>query len=84
VSGDRVIDLAEVAAEIQRRDHLILRPVLDRLAFLQAEGLAGWAVLVLPHHVAVGATDVCGVPVVRADVSEPMVGLPGRDPRIGP
>jgi hypothetical protein len=47
---------------------------LDRLA---EQALAEGAVFILPPGVIPGVTHVYGTPVVRADVEQPMVAVPG-------
>ncbi|MGI5171895.1 hypothetical protein ACQEU3_46890 [Spirillospora sp. CA-253888] len=50
-----------------------LRSMLDRL---REHGLDDGAVLVLPEDMAPGVTQVFGLPVVRAAVPHPLIGLP--------
>jgi hypothetical protein len=57
-------------------DFIHIAKLRIKLARLGELGLGDRAVLVLPDHVLAGATSTCGVPVVHADVHEPMIGLP--------
>lgn len=55
-----------------------LRPLAVMLDRVQTALLAEGAVWVWPHGFVPEVTNYSGLPVVRADVPEPMLGLPGE------
>lgn len=69
------IPMADDYGEFQRI--IGLRIKLDRLV---TQGLGGGAVFVLPDDILPGVTAAYGMPVVRAPVAKPMLGIPADDP----
>ena len=55
-----------------------MAPLLVKRDQLRAQGLGDGAVLILPPGILAGVTQAYGMPVIRADVPEPMIGLPGE------
>ncbi|MFD0855172.1 hypothetical protein ACFQ07_23235 [Actinomadura adrarensis] len=68
MSSDAMADFGEFAE---------LAPVLVTLSRLQDKGLGKGAVLILPEGLLRGVGTAYGMPVVRADVPKPMIGVPG-------
>lgn len=71
--SDAVSRLEAVADEL-----VVMVPILPKVDRLREAGLHDGAVLILPPHVLVGLVRLYGLPIVRLDVPEPMIGLPGE------